>query len=75
MNVEPASKRAQIRSSVELLAAFPEMGSPIVTSSIVRRYGQGVRKLVASPFVVIYRYVEDLDEVRVLGLDHQRTIL
>lgn len=72
--VELASKRAQIRAGVDLLGSFPEMGTSDLPASLARKYGAGIRKLSASPFVIVYEYLPDLDEVRVLGLYHERTV-
>ena len=67
-----ASKRAEVKKSIDLLSELPELGSRNLAEYIVRAYGTGVRKLVVKPFDVIYEYDEGDDEVRVLALLHQR---
>ena len=48
------------------------MGSRILTTSIKRRFGDTVRKVVVDPFDIIYRYFAEQDLVYVVGLVHQR---
>ncbi len=72
--VEHPSKVAQIQAACSLLADFPEMGSPIARDPLRKRYGDSVRTLPASPFVIVYEYHADLDEVRILGLMHGRQV-
>ena len=51
----------------------PEMGSRILPTSIKRRFGDTVRKVVVDPFDIIYRYpAENRILVYVVGLVHQR---
>ena len=71
-SVRLAAKRQELRRRIEQLADFPEIGSPNLPESVVRQYGGNVRKLVVSPFIVIYEIDEDDDVVNVLGLIHQR---
>lgn len=71
--VEQASKRDEIFDKVDLLADFPDLGSANLPVSILSRYGTTVRKLVVSPFDVVYEYDPASDEVHVLGLIHQRS--
>jgi plasmid stabilization system protein ParE len=46
---------AELRRVLELLQSFPEMGSSNVRESLKMRFGEGIRKIVVSRFVVIYR--------------------
>ena len=56
----------QIKKSVELLADFPEIGSVNVRKSLVNRYGSGIRKLVVSTFIIVYRYEDGVVDVLAL---------
>lgn len=67
------SKREEIWYAVSLLEHAPEMGSRILPTSIRRRFGESVYKIVVNPFDVIYRYSLEQDKVFVVGLVHQRT--
>ena len=64
----------RIVSLVSYLESMPEMGSPDIPAAARRRYGNGARKLVASPFDVLYVYDAEHDEVHVDGLVHQRAL-
>lgn len=66
------SKREEIWYAVSLLEFAPEMGSRILPTSIKRRFGDTVRKVVVDPFDIIYRYFAEQDLVYVVGLVHQR---
>lgn len=66
------SKREEIWYAVSLLEHAPEIGSKILPSSIRRRFGESVYKVVVNPFDIIYRYSADQDTVYVVGLVHQR---
>lgn len=70
--VESDRVLAGIFRALDLLEIMPTAGSRDVPASASALFGQGVRKLVVSPFDIIYRYDEDADEVRVAGLIHQR---
>lgn len=61
-----------VLSSLDLLETMPTAGSRALPASVRHRYGDTVRKLVVGPFDVIYRYDEETDTVRVVGLLHQR---
>ena len=50
------------------LESFPQMGSTDVPRSIVREFGEGVRKYVVAPFDLIYEYNESSGVVLVYGL-------
>lgn len=45
-----------VRGLVELLPTNPELGSPRVRDSLHERYGDGLRKLTISTFVIVYRF-------------------
>ena len=66
------SKREEIWYAVSLLEFATEMGSRILPTSIKRRFGDTVRKVVVDPFDIIYRYFAEQDLVYVVGLVHQR---
>ena len=67
-----ASKRQELRKRVEMLAELPQMGSSNLPQSIIEQYGSNVKKLVISPFVVVYEINLESNTVDVLGLLHQR---
>lgn len=60
-----------ILDATELLAVIPEMGSTNLPKSISEKYGPDVRKLVVSPFLVLYKLL-DGNRVLVLGVMHNR---
>ena len=66
------SKREEIWYAVSLLEFAPETGPSILPTSIKRRFGDTVRKVVVDPFDIIYRYFAEQDLVYVVGLVHQR---
>lgn len=66
------SRRNEIARTISLLEYAPEIGSGIIPASIRETYGDSVRKLVITPFDVVYEYDKSCDEVHVLGLLHQR---
>lgn len=69
--VETKRVRDNVMEATELLAVIPEMGSTNLPESIVSKYGHDVRKLVAPPFLVLYKLLDD-DHVLVLGVMHNR---
>ena len=71
--VELESKRDELLARADLLSDFPDLGSRNIPNSIRIRYGDSVRKLVVSPFDIVYEHDVDADAVFVLGLvRHQR---
>lgn len=72
LGVKLASKRDEILGKVDLLSDFPDLGSANVPKSIRQEYGSSIRKLVVSPFDIVYEYDQDAQAVYVLGLVHQR---
>ena len=70
--VKLASKRAEIFDKADLLSDFPDLGSANVPESIRANFGSSVRKLVVSPFDVIYEHDPEASSVNILGLVHQR---
>lgn len=71
-SVESAAKQDEILHAIELLPTIPEMGSRRFPDSILEEFGQSVRKLVVSPFLVVCEIVEDEDMIFIHGLMHQR---
>ena len=69
--VETQRVRDNILDATELLALIPEMGSTNLPRSIVEKYGSDVRKLVVSPFLVLYKLL-DGNRVLVLGVMYGR---
>ena len=72
LGVESDRVLSAIFNALDLLEVMPTAGSRDVPESALALFGPGVRKLVVSPFDIIYRYDEVSDEVRVAGLIHQR---
>ena len=56
----------QIRHLLELLATMPEIGSENVRPALKVRYGERIRKLPVSKFIIIYRF--DGSTIDVLAL-------
>lgn len=56
----------EIRTLIERLSEFPELGSSNVRESLRRRYGGDIRKLAVSTFILVYRF--DGSCVEVLAL-------
>ena len=48
--------RDHIRGLIALLPTNPQLGSPRVRRSLKERYGDNLRKLTVSTFVIIYRF-------------------
>ena len=71
-SVELTGKRDEVFDKVDLLSDFPDLGSANVPMSIRLRFGNSVRKLVVSPFDVVYEHDQASDSVNILGLVHQR---
>ena len=71
-DVELESKQDEIMDAIDLLSTVPEMGSRRLPISIEREFGEGVRKLVVRPFLVVYELMEEEGLVFVHGLVHQR---
>ena len=67
-----ASERNEIFDKADLLSDFPDLGSANVPSSIRSRFGDSVRKLVVSPFDIVYEYDRASESAYLLGLVHQR---
>ncbi len=72
--IERESKLDEILDRIALLEATPELGSSLLPASIRKRYGSQVRKLVVTPFDIIYDYLPQENAVVILTLIHQRGI-
>lgn len=57
---------ARVRMALEGLRAFPEMGSPLVRRSVVNLYGEGLRQIPISSFLIVYRYDGEFVDVPAL---------
>jgi plasmid stabilization system protein ParE len=57
---------------VDTLKTMPELGSRNLPESIIKKYGSGCRKLVVSPFDIIYRYNQPQNLVEIIALVHER---
>ena len=67
-----ASKRQDIRNALEAVQRFPGIGSRDLPRSIRAEFGETVRKMVVTPFDIVYEYDEPADRVFVLALVPQR---
>lgn len=56
----------RIYSAASSLATFPDSGSPLARKSLDERYGEGIRQLPVSRFVIVYRHVGDTVDVLAL---------
>lgn len=56
----------------QMLATFPDMGSPLVRPSVTAHYGEDARKLVIGGYVIFYRHTGD--KVYMLAIVPARTI-
>lgn len=54
---------SRIYSAVSSLVTFPDSGSPLVRKSLVERYGEGIRQLAVSRFVIVCSHVGDTVDV------------
>ena len=63
---------ARVYAALDNVEVFGEFGSRVVPDSIREGFGEGVRKVVVSPFDLIYTYYPDEDLVRIEALVHQR---
>lgn len=57
---------SQIKHTLRLLSSSPEIGSLNVRPVLSKMYGEGIRKIPISTFLIIYRF--DGDQVEVLAL-------
>lgn len=64
--IRSASLRERIRNLLHSIKKYPEMGSPDVRRSLVEQYGDGLRKIAVSTFVIIYRVTDEAVEVLAL---------
>ena len=68
--VTSARVEASILTALDNIEAFADFGSRNIPNSILEEFGDGVRKVVVSPFDLVYTIVGD--EVHVEALVHQR---
>lgn len=59
---------SRIHTVLNQLPQFPDMGSPNVRPSLIQQYGEGIRTLSISSFVLVYRHRDEV--VDVLALIH-----
>ena len=69
--VSSKAKRAKIIEAVALLERVPQRGSRDLPQSVLSRFGH-TRKIVVSPFDIIYTYDAESDTAVVQGIVHQR---
>jgi hypothetical protein len=70
--VTSAKVEARIYAALDNIEAFGDFGSKVVPDSIREDFGGGVRKVVVSPFDLVYTYYPSDDLVRIEALVHQR---
>lgn len=70
--VTSAKVEARIYAALDNIEAFGDFGSKVVPDSIREDFGEGVRKVVVSPFDLIYTYYPPDDLARIEALVHQR---
>lgn len=63
---------ARVYSVLDNVEAFGEIGSRLVSDSILREFGEGVRKVAIDPFDLVYTYYAEENLVRIEALIHQR---
>lgn len=49
--------RRRIRTGVNSIATFPDMGAAMPRESLVNRYGTNIRTLPAGVYVIVYEHV------------------
>ena len=69
-HITSAKVEASIMTALDSIEAFADFGSRNIPDSIREKFGDGVRKVVVSPFDLVYTIVGD--EVHVETLIHQR---
>ena len=52
-----------IKLLIKLLPANPELGSPHVRQSLKKHYGEGLHKLTASSYIIVYRFDGEVVDV------------
>ena len=62
-NVYSDTLRKRIFGLLRSIQEFPGMGSADVRDSLVERYGEGLRKIGVSSFVIVYRLTDTTIEV------------
>ena len=70
--VTSAKVEARIYAALDNIEAFGDFGSKVVPDSIREDFGEGVRKVVASPFDLVYTYYPSDDLARIEALVHRR---
>ena len=63
----------RIRDALRNLPEFPEMGTTNVRTCLTRRYGEGLRQIPISTFLIVYRY--DGQSVDVLALAYGPSVV
>lgn len=70
--IESPKLEARILKDLDYIQAFGEFGSSSIPESIVREFGNGVRKVAVNPFDLIYTLYPEQDLARIEALVHQR---
>ena len=70
--IESPELEKRILANLDTIALFGNFATANVPKSIKRDFGEGVRKVAASPFDLVYTFYSELDLVRIEALVHQR---
>ena len=70
--VESPKLEARILADLDNIEMFGEFGSSNVPDSIKGEFGDGVRKVAANPFDLVYTFYPERNLVRVEALVHQK---
>ena len=65
-NISSTALLDRIHGLLQSIHEFPAIGSPNVRKSLVDRYGEGLRKMPVSTFVIVYRVTDDAIEILAL---------
>ena len=65
-NISSTALLDRIHGLLQSIHEFPDIGSPNVRKSLVDRYGEGLRKMPVSTFVIVYRVTDDAIEILAL---------
>ena len=65
---------AAVWDKLGLVEEHPGIGSSLARPTLSRRFGSRILKVRAGQYLILYQRVDELDETRVLGLVHQRSV-
>jgi hypothetical protein len=70
----PVEAEEGVWTVLELVESVPGCGSALLAPSLVRRFGLNCLKVAAAGFDILYRRVDERDEIQVLGIVHQKAV-